>query len=155
MHRPDLSEFGVNQQDVEWTEKTEGQLPLVLFVISALAWGVYALSNTESFHLGLALLFLFLGFAVIFLTTMVLMFPAELLLRFLVPRYRRAQRYRKALEKFRAWWVRTQKEFWSSLSGKQFEAELATVFRRAGFRAELTSATGDQGVDIWLPYRAR
>ncbi len=100
--------------------------------------------------MGLALLTLLLGFAFVFLTTMVLMFPTELLLRFLVPRYRRAQRYRKALEKFRAWWVRTQKEFWSSLSGKQFEAELAAVFWRAGFRAELTSATGDQGVDIWL-----
>lgn len=123
---------------------------MVLFVVSASGWAVYALLTATSFHFGLFLLFLFVGFAAAFLTTLVLLFPADFLLRLILPRYRRAQRYLKALKQFRAWWIRTQQEFWRSLSGTQFEGELAALFRRAGFRAELTSASGDEGVGIWL-----
>jgi hypothetical protein len=94
--------------------------------------------------------YLIAGLAVVTVTTIIVGVPCDLMLPLLMPRYRQVQRYRKAVAIFRAWWVRTQKEFWLSLTGKQFEAELAIVFRRAGYRAELTAASGDQGVDIWL-----
>jgi hypothetical protein len=150
MRRPELRDFGVHQEDVDWAKATEERLPMVLFVASACGWGVYGLLTATSFHPALILLALFLGFPVVFLTTLVLLFPADFLLRAIHPRYRRGQRFLKALKQFRAWWIRTQQEFWCSLSGTQFEAELAALFRRAGFRAELTSSSGDEGVDIWL-----
>ncbi len=39
-------------------------------------------------------------------------------------------------------------QFWLGLSGLQFEQEVADVFRRNGFKAEVTPASGDGGVDI-------
>jgi hypothetical protein len=167
MPPPEPQEFGINSQDIDWAEKIDRRLPRDVFVASAIAWAIYALHvlihaktfDIEAFHfelgnllaLGLiSVLYVFVGLMVITFTTMIVAVPCGLMLPLLVPRYRRAQRYRKAVEMFRAWRVRTQKEFWLSLSGPQFEAELAVVFRRAGFRAELTSASGDQGVDIWL-----
>jgi Holliday junction resolvase len=161
-------DFGVNSQDIEWAEKIERRLPRDVFVVSAMAWAVYALYalliRAKTFHiealhfeslfelanLFALLLYLIAGLAVVTITTMITYVPCDLMLALLMPRYRRVQRYRKAVEIFRAWWVRTQREFWLSLSGKQFEVELAGVFRNAGFRAELTVASGDQGVDIWL-----
>ena len=136
-------------------------------VASAIAWVIYVSRmlinaktfDTEVFHLELGTLFalaltlvlyVFVGLMVVFVTAIIVGVPGGMLLLRLVPRYRRAKRYQKAVAMFRAWWVRTQKEFWLSLSGTQFEAELAGVFRKAGFRAELTAVSGDKGVDIWL-----
>lgn len=39
-------------------------------------------------------------------------------------------------------------QFWLGLNGLQFEQEVADVFRKNGFKAEVTPATGDGGVDI-------
>lgn len=40
--------------------------------------------------------------------------------------------------------------FWDRLNGYQFEHEVATVFRNAGYDAEVTKGSGDGGVDIIL-----
>jgi hypothetical protein len=148
MHPPEPKEFGVNPKDIGWAEKIRRSLPLAGFVVSAIAC-TYALM---AFHIGfpMALLLFTPTMILLLIMTAALIRPFDLVLQLLMPRYRRAQRYRKALAMFRAWWVRTQEEFWLSLSGLQFEAELAAVFRRAGFRAELTAVSGDKGVDIWL-----
>ena len=171
MQRPAPKDFGVNSLDIERAERIDRRLPRDVFVISAIAWGIYGLYalihaktfHVEAFHfeLGnlfalavLSVLYLFTGLMVVTLTSIIVVIPCHLLLPLLMRRYRQVQRYQKAIAIFRAWWMRTQTEFWLSLSGKQFEAELAGVFRKAGFRAELTAASGDQGVDIWL-YTAR
>jgi len=150
MNKPSSADFGTTEADARWAANLERRLPVVLFLLSAGGWAIYGLVTATSFHPALIVLGLFLGFVFCFLTTLFLMIPAELLLRLALPRYRRAQRYRKALEQFRAWWLRTQKEFWLSLSGLSFEHELAAVFRRAGYKAEVTKASDDKGVDIWL-----
>jgi Holliday junction resolvase len=169
MHRPEPQDFGINSHDIEWAKKVDRRVPQTAFVVSAVGWAIYALIHVIpshidlqhlfalAFHADLANLFalavfsgsLFVGLMIVTFTTIVGA-PCGLMLLLLVPRYRQVQRYQKAVELFRAWWLRTQKEFWMSLSGKQFEAELAGVFRKAGFRAELTAASGDKGVDIWL-----
>jgi len=148
MHPPEPKEFGINSQDTNWAEKIERRLPLAGFLASAIAC-TYA---WIAFHIKfpLALLFITPTIILLLIMTVALIRLADLLLQLLMPRYRRVQRYRKTLAIYRAWWVRTQKEFWLSLSGIQFEVELAAVFRRAGLRAELTAASGDKGVDIWL-----
>lgn len=45
---------------------------------------------------------------------------------------------------------RLSEAFWRSLSGTQFEKELAALFVKHGYAATLTPATGDGGVDIVL-----
>lgn len=43
-----------------------------------------------------------------------------------------------------------KRDFWNSLSGLQFEKEVAALYRNHGYNAIVTSATGDGGVDIIL-----
>lgn len=150
MQKPTLEEFAISQEDVDWAERTESRLSMCLFVGSAIGWGLWAFLNADSFHPVFVVLAILLGFAFGLLTALFLAVAADYVARFLIPKYRRAQLYKARLTEFRGWWVRTQEEFWCSLSGAQFETELAALFRRAGFRAELTPATGDEGVDIWL-----
>ena len=66
------------------------------------------------------------------------------------PSFRRADTYDRANKQYETWWVRTQQEFWLSLSGHAFEAELAGLYGRLGYKAALTSAEGDRGVDLWV-----
>lgn len=42
------------------------------------------------------------------------------------------------------------KEFWRALSGPEFERALAGLFVQLGYRADLTPASGDSGIDIYL-----
>ena len=61
--------------------------------------------------------------------------------------YFRIEKYNKiGNTKNSKYWDEAQ--FWLGLSGLQFEQEVADVFRRNGFRAEVTPASGDGGVDI-------
>lgn len=46
--------------------------------------------------------------------------------------------------------LRHQENYWWHLDGWQFEEEVATVFRRKGFKVKITKKTGDGGVDIVL-----
>jgi HJR/Mrr/RecB family endonuclease len=57
-------------------------------------------------------------------------------------------RYKEALREFQEWWLRTQHEHWCSLSGRQFELELAMRLQSLGWNAVPTPASGDGGIDI-------
>jgi hypothetical protein len=154
MHSPEPKEFGVNSQDIEWAEKIERRLPRDVFVVSAIAWAMYALYalirattfHIEAFHFEslfeLANLFslvlvssgyLVAGFAVVTMTTMIAYVPCDLMLTLLMSRYRRVQRYRKAVAIFRAWWVRTQREFWHRCRENSLRRNLLASFETLGF----------------------
>ena len=45
---------------------------------------------------------------------------------------------------------RKASEHWMSLSGPEFERELATLYRHLGYRVESTPSSGDQGIDLVL-----
>ncbi len=67
---------------------------------------------------------------------------------------RKARRARREVD--RAQWEaesarrRKFQEHWLSLRGAEFERELATLYRRLGYRVESTPISGDQGVDLVL-----
>lgn len=54
--------------------------------------------------------------------------------------------YKAKLEEFQ----RSRREFWTSLSGQDFEQELANLYRRLGYEATVARAGGDGGIDIDL-----
>jgi len=64
------------------------------------------------------------------------------------PQYRRIAEYLSDEVAYAAWKKRTEKEFWESLDGHQFEEELALVYRCAGYDVVIRPATGDQGIDL-------
>ena len=43
---------------------------------------------------------------------------------------------------------RKHQEYWQSLSGIEFEQELAKLFRARGYHVQFTPTTGDQGIDL-------
>jgi hypothetical protein len=63
---------------------------------------------------------------------------------------KRYEAFRFAVAQYDLWLLRTQEEFWNSLSGEGFEIEVLQLLNRAGFRAQLTGGAGDGGVDIVL-----
>lgn len=54
--------------------------------------------------------------------------------------------YRLALHEFE----KAKADYWFALSGLDFEIQLAALFRKAGYAATVTSASGDKGIDIIL-----
>lgn len=45
---------------------------------------------------------------------------------------------------------REMRSFWMCLDGHSFENEAASLFRKLGYQAEVTTMSGDQGIDIAL-----
>jgi len=58
------------------------------------------------------------------------------------------QNYLRACEAYAAAQKRRSRTFWESLSGHEFEQELANLLNRAGHKSKVTRASGDEGVDI-------
>jgi hypothetical protein len=58
--------------------------------------------------------------------------------------------YRRAKKDYDEWFTRTKTIFWNSLSGRQFEREVALLFSKMGYEVHLTPAVGDEGIDILL-----
>ena len=58
-----------------------------------------------------------------------------------------AERIQREAERER---LRPFAEHWMSLSGREFERELSTLFGQAGYLVEHTPSSGDQGVDLIL-----
>lgn len=63
--------------------------------------------------------------------------------------------YRSELRDWQYWERRRTRSHWGRMDGAKFEHEIASLFRLAGFRAEVTKASGDGGVDIILTHGNR
>lgn len=71
--------------------------------------------------------------------------------------YRRVSNYEADLRRYEQWTRqqaeaarRRQRDFWLSLTGHEFEVEMAALFRGLGYSARVTPGTGDGGIDIVL-----
>ena len=86
-----------------------------------------------------------------------LLVPAFLVLgalwRRVQPDYRAFAQFQAAKAQYKrdlAEWMRTQQQWWRSLSGSAFEVEVARVFQRRGYAVQRTGGAGDEGVDLRL-----
>ena len=59
-------------------------------------------------------------------------------------------KYKKKLKEYENWFFRTQLDFWRSLSGRQFEIELASLLKKHGHTVKVVGGAGDKGIDIIL-----
>ena len=59
-------------------------------------------------------------------------------------------RYEAAKIHYKIWLDKTKRDYWGSLSGREFEYEIAALFRSHGYQARVTPTSGDKGVDIVL-----
>ena len=60
------------------------------------------------------------------------------------------ENYNKAVRDYEWYLKKCSIDFWNSLDGFAFEKEIAKLYRKQGYDATVTSATGDGGVDIIL-----
>lgn len=60
------------------------------------------------------------------------------------------ENYNKAVRDYEWYLEKCSIDFWNSLDGFEFEKEIAKLYRKQGYDATVTSATGDGGVDIIL-----
>jgi hypothetical protein len=71
-------------------------------------------------------------------------------LRRIDPDSLRLDNYDDAVTTFNHWRSRTERSYWLAMSPLRFEQEVAALFQRMGYRATLTSRSGDKGMDIHL-----
>ena len=148
MRKPLPEDFGITAK--EYTKFIEGRNPwntplqVIVFVIAVIVGIVYGSAAEDLKD----------GFTVGFLTLLGLGIAAGAISEFLKrqqPQYRKAKLYREAEEVYR----RTLTEYWMSLTGWQFEVEVGKLFKKLGYKVELTGASGDKGVDIVLKKDAK
>ena len=60
------------------------------------------------------------------------------------------EKYNKEVSEYEYYLKKCSIDFWNSLDGFEFEKEIAKLYRKQGYDATVTSATGDGGVDIIL-----
>ena len=67
-----------------------------------------------------------------------------------IRQFRRLTAYDRACRQFEEDELRAKTAFWTGLSGRAFEHELATLYRRLGHTVHETPPTGDAGIDLVL-----
>jgi hypothetical protein len=71
-------------------------------------------------------------------------------------RYRRAVakhgEAKRQFERELAEWLRSQERWWRELDGRQFEAEVARLLERSGYRVQRTGGPRDGGVDLIIHF---
>jgi len=77
-------------------------------------------------------------------------FYNEILLPLFNKKYSNLKKYKKKLKEYETWFFRTQLDFWRSLSGRQFEIELASLLKKHGHTVKVVGGAGDKGIDIIL-----
>lgn len=145
-------------------ESIQEKIATPLLVLCVIAMAGYILAMGDG--LGMAIFFgLLAGFflwmvslLVLTLIPAILSFTLHLTCRVISPVYRisylpfieAVRKYQYDLLAFSAWVERKKEEFWRSLSGVEFENELAKLFMGMGYQVELTPKTADGGVDLIL-----
>jgi HJR/Mrr/RecB family endonuclease len=77
-------------------------------------------------------------------------FYNEILLPIFNKKYSNLKKYKQKLKEYENWFFRTQLDFWRSLSGRQFEIELASLLKKHGHTVKVVGGAGDKGIDIIL-----
>ncbi len=155
MVEPRLTEFGLQPEDTKRADDAKKTIAIaaVLFSIVGLV-GYFGLLKSDKKEFPEALFALFV-FVMPPMGPILFYFLLKNVLKLLWPTFKQSIRYADAKKAYEEWWQRTKIQFWQSLSGRSFEHELAALFRRSGLKAEVTSASGDKGVDIWLVRNGR
>ena len=77
-------------------------------------------------------------------------FYNEILLPLFNKKYSNLKKFKQKLKEYETWFFRTQLDFWRSLSGRQFEIELASLLKKHGHTVKVVGGAGDKGIDIIL-----
>lgn len=159
MKKPKPEDFGLSTEKIKEIEVEEKKFDRIseytywiLVFILALNWSV-RMDESGEITWGAFFLTLFLMIP----TAMILGavgFPMskilEKIIHFFKPEFKRLKNFKDRLEAYESWFVKTQLDFWRSLSGRQFEIELARLLQKHGHEVKVVGGAGDKGIDIIL-----
>lgn len=150
---PTPADFGLSSEDAmmsiaKWRAQRTRTLLVAAIIVAMVLYGLFEdIAQTN---------FLILGIGFLTASAVSIAVINRIVERYWPP-LRRLARYEiaksqhgEAVAKHRAEQLRKQREFWLELSGHAFESELASLLIRVGLSCQLTRATGDEGVDIWI-----
>lgn len=153
MEEPKIEQFGITKEILNdkqlRVDKVESRLILYSFPLAAAIGAIGGYLEGQSLvNIIIFTITLSFGGFLIFGIALVGLYHAYL--SFFDTTYQKVKKYKDAKAKYDSWWIRTQVEFWKSLSGKRFEQELANLYSRLGYIVSLTPTTGDKGIDLIL-----
>lgn len=144
MEKPTLTNYGITEHDIARAQTAKKWL--IIIALGLMVLGLILLAEYKN----TPYIWLLLAIAIPPYGPLVTYYTLKYILRATWPVYRSVQAFTDAMVKYEKWWIRTQVSFWQSLTGRQFEHEVANLLSRAGYTARLTPASGDEGVDIIL-----
>ena len=149
MKKPTPENFDLTPQRIEEIERALEQFEkAVLWVLGPAGVYLGIASGVLERSIAIGVLYAFvLVLPGLFASVVVGSVGRAILTRVLYGNYRT---WLQAKDIYEAWFRRTQVEFWMSLSGRGFEHEVAALLDKAGLGARVTSASGDEGVDVIL-----
>jgi hypothetical protein len=172
MKKPLPADFGLTEQDVEYcivrekeTESFSNKLGqrisclCVVIVFCIVMAAEFEFSRDEnllfeifSFALGSILFLLIYGIAAFLLSGLIIALPIcnWYERKQVTPNILATRNYLESGKQYEAWLIKTQEDYWLSLSGAGFEIALAEVYQNNGYQVTLTSSTGDRGVDLFV-----
>jgi len=164
--KPDLRDFGYTEESIkiasELFEKKKTKIlnisltigGLISIIITIYFFFKFVHSYDHILHIVfMSFLAVLNGFIFGVLISLFTLLPLQTLLENkLEKKFSSMINYYSKLKAFEYWERRSQREFWYSLSGIQFEIEFAKLFEVAHYNVTLTKASGDKGIDIILNY---
>lgn len=145
MKKPVLKDYGITEKDLYSSEIIKKRLIIVSIIFMFICLGLFVYDQNNKFFMWVFLIFGVPPYGAIFLY-----FISKRILRLFSHSIQASEKYLSDYKTFKEWWIRMQEVFWKSLSGRQFENELANLYIKIGYKAEVTTASDDKGVDIWL-----
>lgn len=144
MKKPVLEDYGITDIDLKKAKAIKKWLKVVAVVQMFPGWWLFEYGPKGPW------IWIVLVFAAPPFGPIILYFILKGVILLLSRSLRATGKYESACDGFEKWWVRTKETFWFSLSGRQFEHELANLYQKLGLKADVTTASDDKGVDIWL-----
>ena len=148
--RPELSQYGLTEEDRHRFDSTQRKIEgvgtvgslLGMALLGSFVAGIYLVDDPVLRRIGV-------GLPPIALALLAL----DNILRWLArrkPWFKNFEQFNLDSADYRWRSEKKLKEHWMSLSGLQFERELAALYLRLGYDVQLTPTVGDQGIDLFL-----
>ncbi len=179
-HPPNPKDFGLDPGEIEelkkrrdirlgaeqWENELSGcAMPIIIFgtVVICLFFSNYALINAPWLFLAPIGGVILLALIVSIISGLIKMVPKRIRVKLSA-----LEKYEKEYEKIKSEHeamlkkciedeerkkqheLQLKLEYWYSLSGVEFENEIAKLFRRGGYKVQTTPVTGDNGIDLIL-----
>lgn len=158
MEEPKLEQFGLNKGQYDYLARNKNKSHKLITILSVIiGWGLFVIvAWRENSGQGI--------WPRVIISAVIALFPGSVAALFMdrglwhlyvnmrnkfSKNYQKLNLYEAAHEDYVDWWNRTQESFWKSLSGKEFESELALLYSKLGYQVDFPQEGGpDKGIDF-------